>query len=323
MKVSPNSLDKPLRFLILFSLAWLFSVAPIGAYEPVPLVGANGQTIEFAGAKELNAEGITLLLKEGDDPIFVVWNSFDMEALKANKAIFAAYEKAKNSRTAVPLRLGFYEDMVSEKDFRKSLAEDLSKKDTYKIPKLSDFFEHKDDDQSYLSTGYHEDKNAAKRSKRFVDDYTELLTEFFKLENLQLNRDTVVWTWNNEDPFVIVKEATVKGPSSIELSPLEVMSFFANERNHSRPRCSKYLTIYPNGLAGAIKTLDQHFDSVESRLLVEESTRSRYKHLLSSVKEHFEKMQRMNSLDASVQRDFATFLSEFNSEITADRKRLN
>lgn len=301
--------------LILLIITLFCSHFTASAYEPIQITGANGKEMEFAGVKEAKPEGIVLLMKEGGKPMLVLWKSLDLEALKNHQTVYTAYQKATSTNKIIPIGLGYYEDMVSEEAFLKNLKQILSKKHAFKVPKLSDFFEHKDDDTSYLSTSYGEDKNAAKRSKRFVKDYTDLIEEFFKVKNPQLLTNTTTWTYDNKDPFVIVKEATLKGPASIKLSTLEVINFFADKSTRSQPRCSKYFSAYPDGVRALIWVLDDQIALLESgRLIAEPPQQANYKYLLKAVRGHFEKMLDTNTLNTSIQRDFSNFMREFGNQ---------
>jgi len=266
----------------------------------------------FAGVKEASAEGITLMMREGDKPMFVLWESLDLEALKYQQAIYAAYQKATSTRKVVPINMGYYENMLSEKDFLDNLTKALSKKHEFTVPMLSDFFEHKNDDKSFMSTSYGEDKNAAKRSERFVKDFTDLMTEFFRVKNPQLATNTITWTYDSNDPFVIVREATLKDHKSIQLSGLQVIEFFGNKNTRSRPRCSKYFSAYPKGLNPLIELLENQAAIIDDgRLIADAPKQANYKHLLNSLKEHLQGMQRTNTLSSSIERDCESFMREF------------
>ncbi|MGJ8652517.1 MAG: hypothetical protein ACSHX8_04540 [Opitutaceae bacterium] len=270
--------------------------------------------MKFAGVKEAQPEGIVLLMNEGDKPMLVLWKSLDLEALKHYESIYTAYQKATSTRQTIPIGLGYYEDMVSEEDFRKNLNTILAKPHPFKVPKLSDFFEHKDDDMSFLSTSYSQDKNAAKRSKRFVDDYTDLIEEFFRVNNPRLITNTTTWTYDDEDPFVIVKEATLQGQANINLSAFQVIGFFADKSSSAQPRCSKYFSAYPDGIRPIIRLLDDQAAIVEDgRLIAETSKLANYKYLLQAIRDHLQEMLRSNTLNASIQRDFDNFMKEFAS----------
>ena len=298
--------------LTLLIITLLCSPFAAYAYEPILITGANGKNMKFAGVKEATPEGIVLLMNEGDKPMLVLWKSLDLEALKHYKAIYTAYEKATSTRKTIPIRLGYYEDMVSEKEFLTNLNKMLTKKHAFQVPKLSDFFEHKESDTSYTSTSYGEDKNAAKRSKRFVKEYEDLIQEFFRVSNPQLRTNTTTWTYDGKDPFVIVKEATLQGHTSIELSTFEVIDFFADKSTRSQPRCSKYFSAYPDGIKPIIRLLEDQAAMVEDgRLIAENSKLANYKYLLEAIRDHFNTMLKSNTLNTSIQRDFSNFMREF------------
>lgn len=309
-----SMLSHRLPSLAILIVTLLFSPFSASAYEPVKIVGANGKSMEFAGVKEAKPEGIVLLMNEGGKPMLVLWKSLDLEALKNHETIYTAYKDATTNRKTIPIGLGYYEDMVSEDTFLKNFNKILMQKHEFEVPKLSDFFEHKDNDSSFLSTNYGEDKNAAKRSKRFVKEYEDLLQEFFLVSNPRLNTSTTTWHYSGHDPFVIVKEATLDGHKSIELSTFHVIEFFANKSNSSRPRCSKYFSAYPENLRPLIRLIEEQANIVnDGRLLVDASKQSNYKYLLNGLQSHLEGMLKTNTLNTSIERDFSNFIKEFGS----------
>lgn len=76
--------------------------------EPIPIRGANGKTIPFAGVKEALPGGLVLQIQPGGEDTAVPWDKFDLEALKTDHPqIHAAYLKAQAGESTV-LELGSY-----------------------------------------------------------------------------------------------------------------------------------------------------------------------------------------------------------------------
>lgn len=290
--------------------AWLCSACLLMAADPIVLMGSNGREVPFAGVREASPQGLTLLMDEDGDDMLVTWDKFDLEALKKDHPkIYAAYENAAKGKTT-SLRLGVYEDMMSQKQYLSELRKALAEEDSYKVPKLSHFFSHKDDDQTFTSTSKSQDSNAAKRSKRFVETYEELLTEFFQIKDLNLSKDTITWNWGNGDIYVIVKEAYPRNNSSVKLSHQQFIDFFANENHRSRNKAAEYLNANPEELTPVMGVLRKYRNIAKNKLLTDETTRHRYIYLFEKMEEHIEGLRASQTLPRSLERDFQDFNRE-------------
>jgi len=290
------------------SVFLLTSLLGLMAADPVMLTGANGREVAFAGVRQAGPMGLTLMMEEDSDEITVGWDKFDLEALKKHPKIYAAYQSAQNGRTTA-LNLGLYEDMLTQQQYLANLRQAMKEEDRYEVPKLSDFFSHKDDDLSFTSTSKSQDSNAAKRSKRFVDTYRELLDEFFLLAKESLKTDTITWDWGNGDRYVIVKEA-YPSSGSVKLSRMHVIEFFANEKNRSRNKAAEYFNARPGQLDPIIQMLRKFKRQAQSQLMADETTRYRYVYLLDSVEEHLQGFRESQTLPDSVERDLQNFIRE-------------
>ena len=72
----------------------------------VPITGANGTTVDFAGVHAATPEGLQVKIRADGDLATVPWDKFDLQKLQTEQAdIFAAYQKAMAGET-VGLYLG-------------------------------------------------------------------------------------------------------------------------------------------------------------------------------------------------------------------------
>lgn len=289
------------------------------AAEPVELTGSNGRTVSFAGVKAARPEGLVLRQSADGAEMTVPWNRFDLEALRAQPEIFAAMERASRGEV-VPLRLGFYANMMDLEGYQAFLREELGKTARYPVPRLSEFFEHKDDDQSFLSTSKSQDSNAAKRSKRFVKSYTELIEEFFRLPESDIAKETITWDYGDGDCYVIVKEAYPRSAKNVELSGLTVLAYFADEDLHSHNRAAKYFNYHAPELGPILKSLRRCRDVADSKLDAPDATCSRVSYQLNELIEHFESFQESISLSADLSGDIQSFARETGINLRASHR---
>ncbi len=85
----------------------LLAVAAFPALA-VPIVGANGKSVEFAGVKSAGPGGLTVQIQPDGEPLEVGWDKFDLARLEADHPeIFAAYQKSLTGETTA-LNLGSF-----------------------------------------------------------------------------------------------------------------------------------------------------------------------------------------------------------------------
>lgn len=298
------------KSILLHSVFILFLAAHSVGAESVFLKGANGRVVEFAGVRSAGPQGLMLLMQADGDEMLVGWDKVDLEDLKKHDKIYSAYQNAQNGRETT-LNLGVYEGAISQDQFLKSFKKALQGEDTYKVPRMSEFFEHKNDDQYFLSTSKSEDANAAKRSKRFVSEYEKLIEEFFQLTNVSYYKNTITWHWSGSDPYIIVKECYPNGKSSVKLSKLDLLSYYANEQNGSKNKATKYLNSHFQEVEPMIRVLKEYKSLAQTKLMADEAQKSRYIFLLDEMLEHFEEMRGSITLNRSMVRDCEGFIREF------------
>lgn len=89
------------------ALGWLWMMS--GVLMALPITGANGKVVDFAGVKSAKPEGLEVQIQRvGGEPIIIPWNKFDLDKLKEEQAeIYRAYEAAQVGE-ATELNLGIF-----------------------------------------------------------------------------------------------------------------------------------------------------------------------------------------------------------------------
>lgn len=89
------------------ALCALFLAAPV-LQAQVPLTGANGREVEFAGVKSAGPAGLVVQVQRVGDPVTLSWDRFDLEKLKENQPdIHRAYLAAQVGEETT-LNLGMF-----------------------------------------------------------------------------------------------------------------------------------------------------------------------------------------------------------------------
>ena len=104
-------LQSSFRVLAILLSIWLLNP---GESYAVPITGANGTTVDFAGVKTATPEGLEVKILSDGNLATVPWDKFDMARMETEQpSLFAAYEKTKNGET-VDLYLGVFEGQKPE-----------------------------------------------------------------------------------------------------------------------------------------------------------------------------------------------------------------
>ena len=83
----------------------------VDSASAVPITGANGTTVDFAGVREATPAGLVVVIAEGGEEVTVPWSKFDLNRLKSeHTAIFSAYQLAGEGKTT-GLYLGVFENL--------------------------------------------------------------------------------------------------------------------------------------------------------------------------------------------------------------------
>lgn len=268
----------------------------------IPIKGSNGRVIEFEGVKQATPEGMVLMM--GGKEIFVNWDRFDIQAMKTDNAnLHQAYKEATMGNRMVDLKLGVYENEITEQEFLEGLSKELSQALSYPLPVLSDFFEHKDDDAQFLSTSYSEDKNAAKRSKRFVSSFEKLIEEFFRIQSPELEKRTITWNYYGSSPLVIVKEASVTGKENVQLKHIQILEYFSNPNNSSRAKAAKYLNMNKDSLKAFVAVLEKQRSIADTQLPSSLRKKSTYVYALTALEKHFNGFSQSSTINVKLADD--------------------
>lgn len=290
------------------ALSLLAITCPLLAYEPISLTGSNGTVVAFAGIQKASSQGLTLIVNEGDKPILVPWNRFDLDKLLEHKEIDAAYQTATSGGGTVPLNLGIFADMFDEASLIQYARKRLDKSIQFETPKLSYFFEHKEEE--FMSTSFSEDKTAAKRSERFIKEYSALTNEFFQLDANEIKKETITWNWGGDDIFVICTEAHMP-KSSVSLTVEDVLQYFGEERMRSHSDAAYYMVGHHKPLSELNNILSDIHLVTENRFMGSSTRQSVMLRAITRVEEHMRTMETSRVIGRDLTRDVQEFLAIF------------
>jgi hypothetical protein len=125
-----------LRILPLAASLLLASAPSLPASaESVKLTGANGRAVEFAGIWEALPEGLIVVTSAESAPITVTWDKFDLAKLKTEQpALDAARQRAVFLRSAQPLNLGLFAEILTPAQVGSEFRRVLDEPSTVKVP---------------------------------------------------------------------------------------------------------------------------------------------------------------------------------------------
>ena len=103
--------------------------------EAVKLTGANGRAVEFAGIWEARLEGLIVVTSAESAPVIVAWDKFDLAKLKTEQpALDAARQRAVFLRSAQPVNLGLFAEILTSTQIGSELRRVLDEPSTVKVP---------------------------------------------------------------------------------------------------------------------------------------------------------------------------------------------
>lgn len=103
--------------------------------EAVKLTGANGRSVEFAGIWEARPEGLIVVTSAESTPAIVAWDKFDLAKLKTEQpALDAARQRAVFLRSAQPVNLGLFAEILTSTQIGSELRRVLDEPSTVKVP---------------------------------------------------------------------------------------------------------------------------------------------------------------------------------------------
>jgi len=110
-------------------------LAPALHAEDVKLTGANGRAVEFAGIWEARPEGLVVVTSAESAPVIVAWDKFDLAKLKTEQpALDAARQRAVFLRSAQPVNLGLFAEILTSTQIGSELRRVLDEPSTVKVP---------------------------------------------------------------------------------------------------------------------------------------------------------------------------------------------
>ena len=123
-----------LRILPIAACLLLTSVSSLPA-DSVKLTGANGRAVEFAGIWEARPEGLIVVTSAESAPVTVTWDKFDLAKLKTEQpALDAARQRAVFLRSAQPVNLGLFAEILTATQVGSELRRVLDEPSTVKVP---------------------------------------------------------------------------------------------------------------------------------------------------------------------------------------------
>ncbi len=110
-------------------------LATVLSAETVKLTGTNGRAVEFAGIWEARPEGLIVVTSAESAPITVTWDKFDLSKLKTEQpALEAARQRAVFLRSAQPINLGLFAEILTPAQVGSELRRLLDEPSTVKVP---------------------------------------------------------------------------------------------------------------------------------------------------------------------------------------------
>ena len=98
----------------------LFALAPLRV-EAVPITGANGTVVDFAGVKSATPAGLVVKIQASGGELTVPWDKFNLGKMQTEQAeIFAAYQKSQAGETT-DLSLGVFKKAMPVKEKNNSI----------------------------------------------------------------------------------------------------------------------------------------------------------------------------------------------------------
>jgi len=121
--------------LLPLAASLLLAIAPSLSAESVKLTGANGRAVEFAGIWEARPEGLIVVTSAESAPLTVTWDKFDLTKLKTEQpALEAARQRAVFLRSAQPINLGLFAEILTPAQVGSELRRLLDEPSTVKVP---------------------------------------------------------------------------------------------------------------------------------------------------------------------------------------------
>jgi len=118
-----------------FAAALALASALSVSAESVKLTGANGRAVEFAGIWEARPEGLIVVTSAESAPVIVTWDKFDLAKLKTEQpALDAARQRAVFLRSAQPVNLGLFAEILTATQVGSELRRVLDEPSTVKVP---------------------------------------------------------------------------------------------------------------------------------------------------------------------------------------------
>lgn len=103
--------------------------------EEIKLTGANGRSVEFAGAWEARPEGLIVVTSAESAPVLVTWDKFDLAKLKTEQpALDAARQRAVFLRSAQPVNLGLFAEVLTAAQVGSEIRRVIDVPSTVKVP---------------------------------------------------------------------------------------------------------------------------------------------------------------------------------------------
>lgn len=125
-----------MHFRIFFLAVSLLAATALSlSAESVKLTGANGRAVEFAGIWEARPEGLIVVTSAESAPVTVTWDKFDLAKLKSEQpALDAARQRAVFLRSAQPVNLGLFAEILTASQVGSELRRVLDEPSTVKVP---------------------------------------------------------------------------------------------------------------------------------------------------------------------------------------------
>lgn len=276
----------------------------------VPIRGANGTVVHFAGVREATTAGVFLMVTREQGEIFVEWTSFDIEDLKNRQpAIHAAYKRLRTGGQPVALNLGLYANIKTLEEFTAELKKRTERELRLNVPPMTEFFDMSGFDSRYdrsnLNSVY---SSWERRSSTYAREYDRLMEEFFGLAANENVRSSW-WYGSAAKPKYTVITEIRPSHSSVNKPIIHFLQHFANPNARGTSMLVTYLRSHPDVFKAITEVLDKQSEALGNGLVMgAENQITVLKATVDDVRQHLHGMLQSTTLSANFQRDFDRYI---------------
>ncbi|WOO41676.1 hypothetical protein [Rubellicoccus peritrichatus] len=270
----------------------------VSSLHAIPLMGANGKEVDFAGVLKATQTGLVVMIKPGDEPMEVPWERFDLIFIEENHPkIYDAYNDIYQGEKEVVLKLGTFKGFKTYDELMAELKKTMS--EPYVVPLPSSY--------DYWLSRYYE------RNRSYDhDDYIRARREYYNMVHALFDGYRVR---RSDGTTVRYHYYSYYGSSYsyiVETTGERVLSFFSNDKS-SFHAALDYISDHPGlliGLADQLKANHKQF--VENGHTNVQTDYGTIGYMLEKTIKNLERLPKSRSFPTGMKRDFERFLHVVN-----------